>query len=258
MNHNQKTSRLQRIARPLWSAALALALAACGSAPLAPQNTSNFESADYAVTAITEGPEDEALARLILDYREQLGAKMSEQLNVAADAFTDADEPQNTIGILVADMLYDYMQSHGANIDLFITNDGGIRINLAPGPILQRHVYELMPFDNALVVVSLTGIELQYLCDYIAAIKGEPVSHITFTIDEKKAENIKVGGQPLDLTKTYRIGTSDYLAESGFIHKVLNQVPIEYTGSLMRDALIEGFRKAESPMRAHMDDRIQF
>ncbi len=223
-----------------------------------PSNTAQaaeLDKASYVVTSVREGPENAEVAALVKKYSAMLGETLNEQIAVAAEDITMKGEPQNALGIFAADLLFKYMQdelkaTNQPPIDGFVTNDGGLRVNLYRGPIRIKHIYELMPFDNALVVVTVTGLELQHICDTIAAHNGEPVSNISFTIDQNQAYNIKVNGEPLDLKKTYRIATSDYLAESGYVKKSLGKVQMTQTGYLMRDAIIEGLRRETQPIHA--------
>ena len=49
----------------------------------------------------------------------------------------------------------------GTGADFAIHNRGGIRKRLVPGPLTRRDLFELLPFDNDLVTMTLTGAELE-------------------------------------------------------------------------------------------------
>jgi 2',3'-cyclic-nucleotide 2'-phosphodiesterase (5'-nucleotidase family) len=120
-------------------------------------------------------------------------------------------------------------------------NHGGVRINrIGKGAVTRRTIYEVMPFDNLLVVAEVSGVLLQQYLDKIAADGGGGgVAGIRFAISEKKAVDVMVNGKPLDLNRTYKMVNSDYTLDSGSgipAFKTLKQVR---SGYLMRDAIIQ-------------------
>ena len=55
-------------------------------------------------------------------------------------------------------------------VDFALTNSGGIRESLPAGKITKGDVLAVLPFDNVLEVVALSGSEVRRLFDYIASI----------------------------------------------------------------------------------------
>ena len=77
-----------------------------------------------------------------------------------------------------------------------------------------------MPFENILTTVKFEGNDLQSFFDYIAANGGDPISGATFKIKNKKAQDIKINGKPLNLDQSYTVLTSDYIANGGDIDTI--------------------------------------
>jgi len=97
-------------------------------------------------------------------------------------------------------------------VDIGIVNLGGLRTEIPAGNITIRKVFELMPFENELVILWLKGDKLDELLQFFAKVGGEGVSGIRMTIANNKAVDITINGQALDADKLYSIATNDYLA----------------------------------------------
>jgi len=52
------------------------------------------------------------------------------------------------------------------NIDFSIFNWGGIRTEIPEGDITTRTAFEVMPFENRLLIVELTGYKLYEMADF--------------------------------------------------------------------------------------------
>lgn len=180
---------------------------------------------------------DEEIESIISPYRDDLASTMDKVIaRVEIDLFKD--KPSSSLGNLLADatlaMASEYTRSF---IDIGIINYGGIRVpSLTKGPVTIGNVYELMPFDNYLVVLSLTGKQVQSMLDAIAANGGWPVAGVTFTIKDNTADDVQINGKRLHSESTYRIAISDYLANGGDNMDMLKGLPQENTNVLLRDA----------------------
>ncbi len=95
-------------------------------------------------------------------------------------------------------------------------NNGGIRSSLPMGDITMKNIFEVMPFDNKLVLLELNGIQIQELFKYISIKGGNPVFNLELEIDKKgNFKNPKIKNQNFDSRKNYWVITSDYLANGG-------------------------------------------
>ena len=168
--------------------------------------------------SLEPAPDIEAM---IAPYREQLQEQLGEVLGHAAGDFFK-DDPEGTLDNLVADaLLHGARALAGDTVHVALLNEGGIRVPVARGPILMRHAYELLPFENFVTVLSLSGEELERLADEIALTRGEPIAGWTMELDGDDAVNVRVGGAPIDRGRVYRLATVDYLVNGGGTWTVL-------------------------------------
>jgi 2',3'-cyclic-nucleotide 2'-phosphodiesterase (5'-nucleotidase family) len=194
-------------------------------------------------------PQPDGVEALIAPYRDILSAKMGE---VLADCPVEmrAGDPEGPLGNLVCDIVLERArQATGLPVDLCVLNNGGLRATLPPGPITLGLVYEIMPFDNEIVVLRLSGPQIRVLADQIAAGGGEPVAGISLTIRDGRADGLLVGQsgyyEPV-ADREYLVATSDYLANrAGGMEALWNPIgETVVTGVLIRDALVDAFRAA--------------
>jgi 2',3'-cyclic-nucleotide 2'-phosphodiesterase (5'-nucleotidase family) len=187
---------------------------------------------------------NQAVADYIKVYRDSLDKEMNVVIGTN-DHTASKDQPESELGNLLADALLEMSRKYTkAEVNLAVINQGGIRLpQLAAGEIKLGTVYELMPFDNLIVILTIDGKSLHELFDKMAEIGGWPISGATYNIKSSKAENITIGGVPIDETKFYRLAISDYLANGGDKLEMLKGLKQEQTGVLLRDAFIEYFKE---------------
>ena len=203
---------------------------------------------------------DSAAVRYYRPYKDSLDKIMEVQLAVLEQDLSK-QQPESTLGNMMVDILrIKTAQYTGRTMDLGVVNYGGIRIPaLAKGPLKVLNAYNLMPFDNYLVTMSLSGQQVQALCDSIARKKGWPVSGVTFGIKQGYAVQVLVQGQPLDPAKQYQVALSDYLAGGGDGLTFLKDIPYEQTGVLFRDAILEYWTEQQAAgksVTARLEKRI--
>ncbi len=242
------------------AAGLVAALALGGCAGTAPGPTFTLREAPVDFTEIGDGLEPAPdIEAMIAPYRQQLEEELGEVLGHAAGDFFK-DDPEGALDNLVADALL-----HGARaladdtVHVALLNEGGIRVPLAEGPILMRHAYELLPFENFVTVLSLSGEELERLADEIALTTGEPIAGWTMELDGDDAVNVRVGGDPVDPGRVYRLATVDYLVNGGGNWTVLweagadarQDVPV-----LVRDVFVDYVRE-RGTVSPTLDGRIR-
>ena len=235
--------------RPVFAApAAALLLAACADAPRPPESPPpptpfTIREAPVDFTQIGDGieaaPDIEAM---IAPYREQLEEQLAVVLGHAEGDFSK-DDPEGTLDNLVAEALLHAARRHADDtVHVSLVNEGGLRVPLAAGPILMRHAYELLPFENFVTVLSLSGRQMEQLADQIAATDGEPIAGWTMELDGDDAAGVLVGGEPIDPDRTYRLATVDYLVNGGGDWSVLWEVEAaarEDLDILIRAAFVE-------------------
>ena len=218
-------------------------------------NPSGAEYANYRVTASVQ--KDTVVQVLMQPYRDSINKSMNVIIG-RADKTLEKASPEGTLGNFMADaMLYG---ARHLNPDAAFVNNGGVRIvQMAAGDITRSKIFELMPFDNIVVVQKIKGDVLQEFLNLIAKDKGWPVAGIQFAIKEGKAINVKIGGVGLDPNKIYTIVNSDYVANGGENAAMLKTIPQQTEGYLMRDAIfdyIDYLKSAGKPISANLENRV--
>lgn len=197
---------------------------------------------DYRISA--NGRADSALLQLIRPYADSVNKSMNDVIAVS-EAELQKQQPEGTLGNVLADaMLAMARQHYKVPVDAGFINYGGIRLpSLPAGNITRGKIFELSPFDNTLVLLTIPGGVLQQLLDHISNKGGWPCAGISWQIKNKKAVNVLIGGVPLNATKTYTISTNDYVANGGDDCSMLRTVPQTNNGYLFRDAVIAYFKQ---------------
>ncbi|WP_353549468.1 5'-nucleotidase C-terminal domain-containing protein [Sediminibacterium sp. KACHI17] len=183
---------------------------------------------------------DSSVMVMLQPYTMNINATMNQVIGSSADTYTNK-RPESEIGNFLVDCYKEMGEKKfGRKIDVAFMNAGGIRSYLAKGNITVGKIFEIMPFDNLLVLQELKGTVLQAYLDVMAADGGWPVSKgTTLQIKNKKATRVMINGKPLDPNVIYTVAHSDYVANGGSDCSMLKSIPQINRGYLMRDAILE-------------------
>ena len=158
----------------------------------------------------------------------------------------------------------------GRPIDLALINGGGLRRNnISEGELRARDIFELLPFENALVTVEMTGEQLMRLLKIIVTTReaqsGARIVYFTKADKTNEIDTVKLrtpgGEKDIDPQATYRIVTIDYLVNRGgdmstLLREGKNLQPL---GITLRDAMM-AYVKSETAagrtIRANLDGRF--
>ena len=216
-----------------------LIIAGCGGTHI-----TKTETKVIALTSSETAAVDSGVYYMIEPYRKEMTAKMEGVLGETEAAMEKA-QPEGLLGNFVADACmniaekYYYPEDYG-KIDFCMLNNGGLRASLPQGKITRKNIFEVMPFENALTVLTLKGATLEKLFAFIAMKGGVPVSGLKMQIRDTLAINIAVQGKTFDKEKNYRMVTSDYLANGGdglfFLSEAVKREDLNLK---VRDALLE-------------------
>jgi len=197
--------------------------------------------AQYSNQRITrELATDSVLYNIIKPYGDSVDKSMNTIIGTVREPL-EKDQPEGTLGNFMADA-YLAMGSlqFDKPIDAAFVNYGGIRLQQLPaGPLTLGKIFELMPFDNVLVLQSLSGVQLQSFLDLVASRGGWPVAGIRFTIKDRKATDVMIKEKPLQPQGQYWVLNSDFVASGGDNAEMLKPIAQLSTGYLARKALID-------------------
>ena len=148
--------------------------------------------------------------------------------------------------------------------DLAFTNLGGLRTDLPAGNITAGDVLRVLPFDNALVVVDMKGRTIRDIFERKSRRGSSGIAqsgaHVVVDPDAAEGQRVRellIGGEPIDLERSYRVATTDYLMEGNSGLGLLTEIPpdqVNYTQTLDRSALTRYLEK-HSPVAPRPDDR---
>lgn len=182
------------------------------------------------------------------------------------------EAPESSLMNFAADALREQAQRHTRQrIDVAITNKGGLRSEITEGAITFGDIYNVFPFENRLVLITLNGEQMLRLFAEIAKEGGEPISGARMEIigypENPRCGRVKIGGKeiPIDkeeqLKREYRIATSDYLSQGndGLTTLAEGYDKKEYTITL-RELIIEYIAKHHKKSKgvtAQKDGRVK-
>ncbi len=206
---------------------------------------------------------DSAMNSIIQPFKERMGESLDEVIGHCSETLK-LDVPESPMGNFLGDALLKKANDYYTlPIDFAILNYGGIRLNeLIEGPITKRKIYEIMPFENRIVILELDSTSIYYLTNHIAKREGWPSSgSLRFEILNHRAVNIRINGEKLNSKRTYRIALPDYIANGGdkcIIPKATNRVDLK---ELVREAFFDYIRELTAkgnPVNSKIDGRIVF
>lgn len=134
---------------------------------------------------------------------------------------------QTNLGRLIAQS-----QMERVKADIGIMNSGGIRTSINEGNVTYKDLLTVQPFGNMISTVDLTGKEL---LDYLNVVALKEIdtgaypqfAGLSMVVNRtaKQVSEVKIGGQPLDLAKKYKVSIPDYCASGGDGYPVLKKHP---------------------------------
>ncbi len=190
------------------------------------------------------GEKDQAVDSIIAIYRKAMEEEMEVVLAHSAQRL-ERGTPEGLLNNFVADLIMKqgqdlYLPEDGQPIDFALLNYGGLRAPLPEGPVTRANIFELMPFENEMMVLTLTPESTRKAFEYLAqANVGMPVSGIELVVSDNQVEEVYIQGAPFDSSRNYKVLTSDYLAGGGDdMRFFLDAVQEEMLGKRIRDAII--------------------
>lgn len=206
----------------------------------------------------------DSIDNFVAPYRKHVNEVLDSALAYAPKQITKKDGNYNSsAGNLIADIIYSeanpiFKLRTGHKIDFVISNYGGIRSIISEGKVSARTAYEVMPFDNSIVVVTIKGKSVRDLISLlIKANNPHPIAGIQIVLNSNETlKDVNIQGLPFDEDRTYYVATSNYLADGGddmgFFRDGLSTVDLNY---LIRNAMIDYFKKVDT-LTAKVDDRF--
>jgi 5'-nucleotidase/UDP-sugar diphosphatase len=223
----------------------------------------NFADESTLMTLFSdEFPRDREVAETIDTVVARVEQGFNDRIGVAEQPITRIGEAESALGNLVCDAMMWKLKG-----DIAITNKGGVRTDLPAGNLTPQDVFNVLPFDNTLGSVEVTGAFVKEMIEDKVAYGGSGlyVAGMRVRVDRSRERgdrviSLEIGGKPYDPDGRYRLVTTDYLLEgnSGMekLAALRSQAAVE-SGVFMREAIIE-YIKSHSPLHPKLDGRWQF
>jgi 2',3'-cyclic-nucleotide 2'-phosphodiesterase (5'-nucleotidase family) len=150
------------------------------------------------------------VAKAVKHWEDQVTARVDTPLAISTRAFSKVE-----VKALIERALRDQ-----TGADFSHMNQGGVRDIIPKGQLLERHIWNIMPFDNTVVVGTFKGRDLP---------------------------PVVVGDRKIDPDREYTLAVSDYTAANQETRENLSSKGLQFPNQvgLMRDILIDWFRKKQ-------------
>lgn len=235
-----------------------LSLTACKTTSLQVANVQTQKN----ISINKELKDDEGFAKFIEPYTLKLNKEMNQKISYTQVDLTKEGDNSN-LGNLLADYTFDGADvwtkaNLNRNVDAALINIGGIRTTIGKGDILLKNVFEVMPFENEVIIVKMKGSDVQGLFDYYAKTQvNNPVSHLYIETNNRQLTKTLINGKVVNPNQDYYIATSDYLALGGDNMKFFSKGESIPTGIKLRDLFIDYFKK-NAEINPKEDIRLNF
>ena len=222
----------QKIAIPTLYFFIILSFISCKVIPL------NVTYNSYKISS--QANVDSSYSKMLAVYKDSLNKSMNDVIGFSVNGLTKK-QPESILGNFMTDAFKTMAEKKfGKKINAAFVNFGGIRSYLPKGDITVGKIFELMPFDNLIVLQEVNGKQLKDFLARVCEKGGWPVSKgLTYSIKDKKLAAVLIDEKPIDDATIYLIANSDYIANGGDNCDMLKKIPKQNVNYLMRDALIE-------------------
>lgn len=195
---------------------------------------------------------DNATEKFYTELQEELKPIKGELLGEATAEFTH-DRKTKGSNTLLGYWACEVMAEKG-KAQIAIQNGGGLRRTMEKGQITMGDLYEIMPFDNYLVVMDLKGADLIKAIDHgidMPKTTDGAFSGLIVEYDPAKPYGEKItkitltDGTPIEMEKTYRVVTNDFMFTGGDGYDFSKATNVDETYVPVRDALVEKIKETK-------------
>ncbi len=231
-----------------------------------------FVSAPQRIGGMTVTPSTRALA--LVEHLEEQAGSLCDELGCVAEPLTRSRTQGSAVGHFTADA----MLAVAPQADLAVTNSGGLRSDVQAGTLRREHLQAVMPFDNRLVVLELSGAQVMTLMR-LGSSGGHGVLQLAggrYGYDPERTGGsdldgdgavaewerdrlcfVEIAGQPVRTDQTYTVVTTDFLYDGGdHLGPALSGATILERGPLLREALFDHAAAQDACIEADDDIRV--
>ena len=193
---------------------------------------------------------DSSIISIYKPYKNGLDSIMN-QILCYSPYFLEKKRPEAPLNNWMADVCYKH-SSKNYEADFCLLNYGGIRSSLPKGFITTKNIFQLMPFENELVIVEIPNSSFAKVLDYLKISGGHPISNISLKITDNKVDC------SLKSEESIRIVTSDYLANGGDkMFFFADSISMIKTGLKIREVLLAECKSVDT-LISTLDNRFVY
>lgn len=197
------------------------------------------------------GKEDKTVLALVEKYNQKVIAVLNERVG---ETEVDLDgergnvrRRETNLGNLIADIV-----RYASGADVTIINGGAIRASIKKGEVKTKDVYTVLPFDNYIVAIKLTGLQIKDALEHgvsgaeeeegrFPQVSGFIFKYIPSGEKGSRIKEIFIAGKPIDFVREYMVATNDFLVAGGDGYKVFGKA-VKASGDF---SIIGGMMKGE-------------
>lgn len=216
----------------------------------------NYKIEGKKIGVTAENGENLEIETFVTPFREHIKKDLDSVLAFAPETLDKSKGKwQTTIGNLLAEIVMElgtplFQKRAQKTLDFCLLNHGGIRAIIPEGAVTTRTAFEVMPFENSLIIVGLKGTQVKEMAVYLLTEKKpHPLNGIKIFAnkDNLTVNRIEINGMLVVDDKTYYVATSDYLANGGdnmtFFKESSLKFDMEYK---LRNMMIDYFKKVDT------------
>lgn len=208
------------------------------------------------VDASADAIQDSSYTAYLAPTKAALEAEMNIQIGYAPERMW-VDGPECPMLNWATETLWEAAKRvYPGRVDIAIANMGGMRCAWDAGPVTKRSVFELMPFDNELVVLTLKGEDILALCESFVRYGGQGVAGMRVTAVDGKLAEVTIAGKAVDPQASYTVATSDYLSGGAdHMDALTHYMECWKSNLLIRDLYLQAVQEQDT-IRAVVDGRM--
>jgi 5'-nucleotidase/UDP-sugar diphosphatase len=195
-----------------------------------------------------EVPDDEQMLKVIGKWKDKLKQITDEVVTTSPAALTRSYGEESNMGDMVADAM---LNAH-PEYDFAVTNSGGLRQDIDAGVVRVGDLISAFPFPNTIVQLQMKGVDMRAIFEHGAGLTNgilQVSKGVEVVYDESKPVGSRIvkcniNGVPLDDGKTYKVLTSNFLADGGDGFLVFKKtLSYKNTGVEMLDSMVKYLKK---------------
>ncbi len=187
---------------------------------------------------LTEVPDDPAVVAYV-EYQKEILAKVTSEVVAYTAVHLDGErenartKPTNLGNMIAAAMV----EASGA--DVALTNGGGIRASIPVGDVTRGDIITVLPFNNTLVVVEVTGQDIYDALEWgysrlpdsnggFPQTANMAIVYSRFSEPGNRIKRVLINGKSVDVNAKYTLATNDFLAAGGDGYTMLDRPVVMY------------------------------